>query len=243
MLQLLAEDEALTLSALSLLEDPVPEGWEQPKLTYDFEVVAEALQQHFGGLPFDDVVKKLQLLDGNTFVLNPTLTRVVEKAASKAENRAQITAWTVGKSDSEPVYATAEAIGTSFVLHDVESLKSLVSAMPEGRAREETLFAAIKTWGDRDLVSASEYLATLSPSASTDLPNMNVSERLAEIDPANAMPWAMAIKDPDFRGMALVNAAGTWHQSEPKGYQQWFQANRSNLSGEDRALLEAHFGK
>jgi hypothetical protein len=184
-------------------------------------------------------------------ILSPALSAAVSR-----EQRAEIeTAWSAGN--------FARAAGLTAELFDLEDRRKILvpllrewagiapevailfaQAAPAGTERREMLDTVARTWCERDLVAASDWLNEVEPQPDYDLAMAAIANSgpLCLYRPETAMSWAESITTSSIRWEVTSFVVTLWAQRNPSAARLYIEKS-AVLTHEERTRMLMHVGQ
>ncbi len=139
----------------------------------------------------------------------------------------------LGKEDQENLIP-GSLLGT-WANQDPKRAAAWVSALPEGRLREQSVTNLVSTWANQDLVAAGEWLKRLPSGEGRDRAAEQYASRVFDTDPEAALAWAESIGNESNRLGQMESLARRYLNHSPERARRWIA--RSSLPPEKQAAL------
>ena len=138
----------------------------------------------------------------------------------------------------EATTSFAEALALAERFEKLDEKNLVPDRVGPFRIERRRWLAALSEWGGKDLAATSEYLLTQTGTNSNAM--RWAVDGLAEqyrSEPQLGMEWAMKVKHPELRKVAIQENCGRWFTSDEKSFSQWL-ATLQPGRGRDEIILE-----
>lgn len=128
-------------------------------------------------------------------------------------------------------------LGESWARVDPTEAYAWASTLPEdSKTTAAVMDRVFYRWMQYDFENAAKHLVDVEPSPQLDRTFERYIDRVRTVNPADTMPWAESITDPERRRKAIYRVANDWKRSDKGGFEAYVRSS-SSISEKDKQRL------
>ena len=120
---------------------------------------------------------------------------------------------------------TLRVVARSWANRDPKAALDWLMTLPPSHQVEAAVSNAFRVWLSHDPELAREWLRVRMPDPALDPALAVMVARVRERSPGRALPWALAMSDPELRAKFVIRLGRRWLHNHPEPARAWLESN------------------